>query len=44
MHNSNGEASYKMVTWKNCEGDECITLRYVVGGWKADSIRCWALG
>jgi len=29
--NSSVEASYKMVTWKNCEGDECITLRCVVG-------------
>jgi hypothetical protein len=31
MHNSSGEVSYKMVTCKNCEGDECVTLRYVVG-------------
>lgn len=31
MQNSSEEASYKMVTWKNCEGDVYITLRLVVG-------------
>ena len=31
MLNSSLEASYKMVTWNNYEGDECITLRCVVG-------------
>lgn len=31
MPTSSMKASYKMVTWMNCEGDGCITLRCVAG-------------